>query len=355
MPNPLLNLFNDSYYNTANSTPSMVTPRTDTETLPNGGGTYNPSEGGKITPTTPAPVTPVTTPPSVFNGGATTTPPVTTPAPAAPVTPEPSFYDKYRDPKTGDIMSPEEYAIYLGNKIPKGSGDVTNYAGDALAKPNETEAQLKARATNLNNARNDLVTGTTDPYKVGTKSGIAYSPQELKAIENAYAGIYDPVLNDVFSRLDEKQKEEAKRVKREDKIFATNESIRQWQATTGTRPVGGTKTKSTFTQSQLNNGASNAGLSLSTFDSLDDDIKNFYINTPKALNDEDKKVPIYENFEEDFDRVLAGDLSADQLSEDIMGSTLPESVKHYFIEQIPAEPEKKKGWLSNVWGAITGN
>ena len=167
--------------------PGMV--KTNTQTLPNGGGTYNPAGKSEIVPT------------PIFQGAQA---PVT---PQTPIEQAPDLYEKYRDPKTGDVMSPEEWAIYLGNKVPKGSGQIPNYAGDAMTNPNESANQLTGRARNLNNARNDIATGTTDPYGVGNKSGIAYSPTELKAIENAYAGIYDPVLNDVFSRL--KNKEDA--------------------------------------------------------------------------------------------------------------------------------------------------
>jgi len=231
-----------------------------------------------------------------------------------------------------------------------------------LTNPNETAEQLNARATTLNNSRNDIATGATDPYGVGNQSGIAYSPTELKAIENAYAGVYDPALQDVFARLKttqdaEKQKADLAAAK-EMEIFKTNESIRQWRATTGTTPGAtgsGGKEKDVFTQTQLNNGAVNAGMSLTLFDSLDDDIKNFYINPPMGLNAEDKKVPMYENFAEDYKSILAGDLSAEQLSSEISASPLSPAVKQYFISQIPAEPEEKEGWIKRVWGAITGN
>lgn len=140
-------------------------------------------------------------------------------------------YEQFKDPKTGKVMTPQEYAVYLGNKVP---GSVTKYAGDAMLNPNQTSEQLTTTATNLNNARNDIATGTTDPYKVGNKSGIAYSPAQLKAIESAYAGIYDPVLNDVFARLKTKQAEDQQAQDRADIIFKTNEAIRQWKATIGT-------------------------------------------------------------------------------------------------------------------------
>jgi hypothetical protein len=356
--NNLLGIYNGSnLFGTANTTPAMV-PKT--QTLPNGGGTYNPAGNSEITPNpfVVAPTAKVNTAKApVFTGA---TPQANAPmAPAANTSS--SLYDKYRDPKTGKVMTPEEYAIYLGSKVPKGNGEITNYAGDAMANPNQTAAELQGRATNLNNSRNDIATGTTDPYKVGNTSGIAYSPTELKAIENAYAGIYDPALNDVFARLKETQAAEKAKTdletSKEERVFATNEAIRQWRATTGTTPAAtgsGTKEKDLFTKTQLNHGASNAGLSVTAFDSLDDDIKNFYINAPMALNSEDKKVPMYQNFAEDFASVAAGDLSADQLVSDITASPIPEAVKHYFIDQIPAEPAKKEDWLSKVWGLITG-
>jgi len=201
MKNSLLDFYSDySSGGNSNSTPSMIGgQKLDEETLPYNGGIFNVSGDSAIAP---APV---------FTGRATT--PQAPQAPVAPVapaqtTPEPvanNFYDKYKDPKTGEIMSPQEYAVYLGNKVPKGTGQISNYAGDAMTNPNQTSAELTGRATDLNNARNDIATGTTDPYGVASKSGIAYSPTQLKAIENAYAGIYDPVLNDVFSRLADKE------------------------------------------------------------------------------------------------------------------------------------------------------
>ena len=160
---------------------------TNTQTLPYGGGTYNPSvAGGAIAP---API---------FTGAAPT---ASTVQPAAAS----DSGSKYINPQTGEKMSPQEYALYLSDKIPKGSGDILNYAGDAMTNPNQSAKELKVKATNLNNARNDIATGTTDPYGVGNKSGIAYSPTELKAIESAYAGVYDPVLNDVFAKLKDKE------------------------------------------------------------------------------------------------------------------------------------------------------
>lgn len=238
--NRLSSFYNMGLPGVANST-QAVAPSVKTQTLPNGGGSYNPAGNSVITP---API---------FTGVKSTAP-VTAPVAIKPKAPQRNFYksggsyfyadtnqkildptefsvaaksgvevaapegtgnkfvpvpgvnyDKYKDPKTGEIMTPEQYAIYLGNKVPKGNGEITNYAGDALTNPDKTAEELTSTATDLNNSRNDIATGTTDPYKVGNQSGVAYSPTELKAIESAYAGVYDPALKDVFARLDEKQ------------------------------------------------------------------------------------------------------------------------------------------------------
>lgn len=115
---------------------------------------------------------------------------------------------KYINPATGKyFQSPQEYGNYVATKIPVAT-DVPKYAGEATTNPDQSVIQLQSTARNLNNARNDIAVGATDPYKAGNKSGIAYSPQELSAIEKAYAGIYDPALNDVFARLKTKQDEE---------------------------------------------------------------------------------------------------------------------------------------------------
>lgn len=139
------------------------------------------------------------------------------------------------NPATGKLYSPQEYADMMAKKAR--GGMVPTYAGDALTNPNQTTEQLTGTAYDLNNARNDIATGTTDPYKVASQSGIQYTPAQLKAIESAYAGVYDPVLQEVFLKLEEKKKaderiEEDKRWK-EQQVFATNENIRQYQATTG--------------------------------------------------------------------------------------------------------------------------
>jgi len=343
--NPLADIFNWSpNTGTANSTP-MIYPKLKTQTLPNGGGSFNPAGASTITP---APV---------FTG----VKPVqaASPAKVAPAAAESPFYDKYRDPKTGKIMTPEEYAIYLGNKVPKGNGEITNYAGDALTNPNQTAEELNARATTLNNSRNDIATGTTDPYKVGNQSGIAYSPNELKAIENAYAGVYDPALQDVFARLKSTQDEEKQKANlqsaKELEIFKTNESIRQWRATTGTQKTGGgSSVDELFSQTNLNTAARNAGLSIDVIRDMDPDLINFFVSPKKAVDYDGNTTDIGKAYQSWFDAVENGDVSADEVVASINETSLSPAVKTYYIDQVPAEPEKKKGWISNVWKAITG-
>ncbi len=138
-----------------------------------------------------------------------TTPVAPKPAPTVPQSPVPQStvdYSKYTDPTTGKVLSPQEYANMLASRVSGGS--VPNYAGNALTQGPQTSAQLTSTATDLNNQRNDIATGTTDPYKTASKSGIAYSPADMAAIEKAYAGIYDPAIKDVFAKLEARQKED---------------------------------------------------------------------------------------------------------------------------------------------------
>lgn len=178
-----------------------------TRTLPNAGGTYQ-----SVTTAPPQAQSVPVAPPPVVQPQASRPVVSTPPAVAGPQTPVPAGapaldYSKYTNPQTGQVMSPQEYADFVAQRVTGGS--VPAYAGDALTQPPQTAEQLTSTATDLNNQRNDIATGTTDPYKVASQSGIAYSPSELSAIEKAYAGIYDPALKDVFSKLDKKQKDDA--------------------------------------------------------------------------------------------------------------------------------------------------
>jgi len=336
--NPLASLFNGGNMLTTNSPPSGIgnfnapdarfSLPLQNETLPNGGGTYNPAGGG-ITPAAPiVPSAPTTNPQT---GGST------------------DLYEKYRDPKTGEVMSPEEYALSLGDKVPKGNGQIPNYAGDAMTNPDQSANELIGRATDLNNARNDIATGETDPYGVGNKSGIAYSPAELKAIESAYAGVYDPAIKDVFSRLRDKQDSDAKQQAKEDIVFKTNEAIRQWQATTGSS--GGYN----FTSSQIANGASRASMELADFKALEsDDLKNFFINMPNDIDPISKKsFPMDVVFDNLITQVMNKKIDSKEAAEEMAGMGTTQAVKTYYINKIPEmQPEEQNYFMREVWSRL---
>lgn len=167
--------------------------------LPYGGGTYNNSS---VTPAPVVPPGPVVKPAPASMPQKGTAPQGTTAAPTqSQVNPE------FVKPD-GTYYTAQEVVNNRVARMKTGKADVPVYAGNAMENPNQSVEQMNKQAYGMNNARNDIATGTTDPYKTGSKSGIAYSPAELKAIEKAYAGIYDPALTDVFSKLDAKKKED---------------------------------------------------------------------------------------------------------------------------------------------------
>ena len=325
--------------------------------LPNGGGSYS-MEGGldgielnrpdlqTLFPGTQAPNMTdrsgqqVYAAPPIFQGGSKETPQASSQGGIDP-------YAKYRDPKTGEVMTPQQWATSMASKIPKsrtGNGDIGQYAGDALMN----------QARTLNNTRNDIATGTTDPYKVASQSGIAYSPSELAAIEKAYAGIYDPAINDVFSRLKNQEDENKRMADREDKIFSVNEEIRKWKETTGSKSgsdsSGGT-TADRFTQSQLNAGASAAKMTEEEFLKLDPELANFYINDPKVYDtDEEKEVSAKAAAEQILREYKDGLMTKDEAMAAVQGFGLPAEVTLYFISQMPDITEEEK---KSLWDKIT--
>ena len=104
----------------------------------------------------------------------------------------------------GTIKSPEQVANDIATTL-KGSsgvGDAGNLALQQFGAQNETAEQLRTDARRIGNTRNDIAVGETDPYKVASQSGIAYTPAELKAIESAYAGVYDPALDSALSKVE---------------------------------------------------------------------------------------------------------------------------------------------------------
>lgn len=275
---------------------------------------------------------------------------------AAPIQrPTQSVRSKYINPETGGYFTPDEYANYVADRIPK--GDVPKTAYDAIMDPNRSTTDLQRDARNLNNARNDLAVGETSMFAGSdvTAGGeqIIYSPAEKEAIRKAAAGIYDPALNDVFARLKERKEEEDRLARREEQIFQTNENIRQWRATTGTKKSEEVNAADLFTQTQLNNGARNAGMPISVFSTLDEDLINFFVQPPQSKNEitgATEKIDTV--FKRDIADVKAGKQKTKDVAEAIEGSSLPESVKHWYISQLPLTDVEKENYFSRVWGAV---
>lgn len=308
---------------------------------PQGGLQSSAISGNLMTPVTPHNF-PSSTP--IFTGEQSQAP--------APVSQETKpDYNKYMNPQTGQYYTPEEYANNMASKIPVSKGaDVPRYAGDAMMNPDESSEGLMGRARGLNNARNDIAVGATDPYSAATKSGIDYSPQELAAIEKAYAGVYDPAINDVFDRLKTREKEEQRKQDREDKIFSTNESIRAWRATTGSKS--GTD-DNFFTNANLKTGASRAGLEIDEFRQLDSDIKNYFVNPPKVYDSETGKSHfVRDNMDEMIEQIKNGELTAQEGAQEIIDGDLPEAVKLYLIGQLPLSVEEKDNWFMKIMKGI---
>jgi len=176
--------------------------------LPNQGGTYSPTTGTQPAPlvTTPPPVQqPIVTPPptSTFQGSN---------PPAVQTPPTQQKRDPDINPVTGRFYTKEEYANAVATSLPvnkQKTGDVGTYAGDQLTKPNQTTEEMTTSARTLRNASNDISVGETDPYDITKGGTIVYSPQEREAIQEAYAGVYNPVLQDVFTKIDAQNKKEA--------------------------------------------------------------------------------------------------------------------------------------------------
>ncbi len=190
----------------------------------------NIAAGRTVSPVTPAtPVAPPALPPRA---------PVAPPTPAAPVPPvaptqspvPPQWLNA-----DGSMKTPDQIASEIGGalKTAHTSGDVGKLALDQFGGQNKSAADLEAEARRVGNTRNDIAVGETDPYKVASQSGIAYTPAELNAIEKAYAGVYDPALDTALAKVTAKQtsdKAAADAKTRQDEIKAQGEETRKNQA-----------------------------------------------------------------------------------------------------------------------------
>lgn len=134
------------------------------------------------------------------------------PAPVAPSAPAPSAPAQAEVPANwknpdGSMKTAEQIAAEIASvlKTTNEMPDIGKLAGDQFGGAGKTAEQLQTEATLLNNTRNDIAVGENDPYKVASQSGIAYTPEELKAIEQAYAGVYTPALAGAISKLETKR------------------------------------------------------------------------------------------------------------------------------------------------------
>jgi len=180
-----------------------------------------------VMPASPAPagmsMAPVPTPASGTPGGAPRgVSPVPTPAVPTPAAPTGNEVPKHWLKADGSIKTPDEIAADIATSMKgnQAAGDVGKLAMADLSTKPKTLEEMRSEAMRLNNTRNDIASGETDPYKVASQSGIAFSPSELSAIEKAYAGVYDPAITTVFSKMQAKQEADAAAAKEASDIAA---------------------------------------------------------------------------------------------------------------------------------------
>ena len=110
----------------------------------------------------------------------------------------------------GTFFTPDEVASNMASTLQQrsGGGDIGTIAGDNIVGGQKTTEQLETEARILQNTQGDIASGAEDPFGIASDSGIAYSPQELQAIENAYAGIYDPAIESARNKVMQRRSEE---------------------------------------------------------------------------------------------------------------------------------------------------
>lgn len=140
------------------------------------------------------------------------------------------------NPATGRRYTPEERAKMMNPPTPQTSGELGAYSYNSIVNPNPSVEDLTNQSRTLVNSRNDLATGTVDPYKIGAQSGIPYTAEELNAIEKAAAGMYDPAINSVLTKLEMKQKEDALR---SDQDFEMKKLAKQHEYALSEKSAGG--------------------------------------------------------------------------------------------------------------------
>lgn len=154
----------------------------------------------------------------------TTPVPGVIPAPNASVVPPASTTSLFNQgTPTLPVVGSSTLPTHVSNADPKAmlesakkmlaGGDIPAYSSLQFQNTNPSVVQAETTATELNNARNDLATGTADPYKWASQSGIPFTAAELSAIESAGAGVYDPAIDSALARLDQAQAEHLAKTK----------------------------------------------------------------------------------------------------------------------------------------------
>lgn len=119
-----------------------------------------------------------------------------------------SILQEWINPK-GGFYTPDEVAENrLKNMPQQPEGDINRYIGQEYENPDMTADQLKEQMKLLNNARNDIAVGETDPYGL-IDADLQFSPAEIQAIRSAQAGIYDPAITSAQVKLEARQQRDA--------------------------------------------------------------------------------------------------------------------------------------------------
>lgn len=198
--------------NTANSTPAFAPGVQKKQTLKDVMAGISAMPAGPMSRVPQGPVQPSAPMGGAGTGGGQSsgalfggnTPP---PAPTTPASTVPPQWMR----ADGTMKTPEEIAAEVAGTLKgsQGNADIGTLAGNQFGGGGKSAVDLAAEASQINNVRNDIAVGENDPYKVASQSGIAYTPQELQAIEKAYAGIYDPAITTALAKVEQKQAEDA--------------------------------------------------------------------------------------------------------------------------------------------------
>ena len=100
-----------------------------------------------------------------------------------------------------------------------------------------------------------------------------------------------------------------------------------------------------FTTTQLNKGASNAGIEVGNFSNLDPDVQNFYVNmSPTQAT----------ALRETLVNISSGTQDVQEAIDYVKGKGLSPTAENYLIDLInTSAPEPQEGFWSKLWGGIT--